>query len=241
MVVDTIGRSDFTVTGYQGASETTPILHRWVEQARRQIQQQHSYRIMEDTVDIPLQPVGGNCVVPPCEIKTLLYQKIIDLNHDRQIILIPKFFRNRFEFQQLITANNLSDLLDDPGLTILFDIPMDVTGIPLATNWWAGALWLFPVIGEAATSYVLEIDYIRYQPFNISTVDATLYDDWLLSDGSDMLLWRTLMMAQPLLRDQFQLSTLLAFFAEAEQRVTRSDWDSKTMFDTPVAMDPTGP
>ncbi len=228
-VLSAIGRDDI--------KSDTPVFKRWVESARRKVQQAHDYKAMEKTVRIALQPVGTNCIQAPCDVKDLELFRIVDSKGT--LILVPKYIRGRNEFQRLLTSQDVVQILDDPDIFVVADIPQEALGYPLAVGWWDQAFWLFPPVGSIATSAFLELDYIRFFPFDVSGEEDE-YSDFLFDEGADATFYRVLIETTPFFRDQFQAAALKELFKDAETMLMRTDAARRSEYGLPISMDPTG-
>lgn len=235
-VLSTLGRDDFTVTDIR--------MFRWIETARRQIQQAHTFGFMETSWTAVSFSLNDTQIAGPGNVKEILDFRVIadpSLNNGQfKILMVPSFTNDRQKFIRLITTQDLSQAFDDPDVFALLDVPVALSGFPLVINYWAKDFWMFPPISGSAVGTFLWLDYYGYLPFDISDLNAypDAYTDGLLDEGADALFYRVLIEARTFFRDQLLWSEMASLYKDTEGRLVKTDTARRANYGVPASMEP---
>ncbi len=119
------------------------------------------------------------------------------------------------KFERLILTTDATIYYDDPGLLRMRgDVP--ITGAPVAATFYAGELLVFPQITDQGIGKILRLDYWGTMLY---TGKGDTYEDELLLKGWPVLLYGSLIKAEPYLGSEIRVDKWIGLYNAAKQNL----------------------
>lgn len=216
------GQMKTEVKNWVNRSDLDAQIPTFIRLAMLNLQREFTFKVMERTFTktlangdalFALPSTTGSSAAPPTEYKAPHQMRILDGDD----LIVKMMYLPKEAFDRLLLATDTSVMEPfEPGNILVRD---NLTGIPLAYSEWNNQIHLFPAVSEDGVNKTLELDYYAIADY---TGVADTFEDWFLVHGWDVILYRSLLEAEPYLgfdREDSRVSIWRTRYKEASLKL----------------------